>query len=138
MSRSRKKSPFVGYTTAKSDQPWKAKAARAFRHATEQALRGDPSDAALPVKRWARVNPWDAPVTATLDYVLPSLDSCHLPIQRRHTRRKVRHQNQVVMADYIRRVEHIVIDMLENHLSKMLHKRGIITFTATLVNVRVA
>lgn len=61
MSRSRKKSPFVGYTTARSDQPWKAKAARAFRHAAEQGLRADPEGAMLPVKRWARVNPWDAP-----------------------------------------------------------------------------
>lgn len=61
MSRSRKKSPFIGHTTARSDQPWKAKAARAFRHAAEQGLRVDPDGAMLPVRRWARVNPWDAP-----------------------------------------------------------------------------
>jgi hypothetical protein len=61
MSRSRKKSPFMGFTCARSDQPWKAKAARAFRHSAEQQLRADPLCAALPVKRWARVNPWDAP-----------------------------------------------------------------------------
>ena len=61
MSRSRKKSPFTGFTTARSDQPWKAKAARAFRHAAERELCADPDGAALPVKRWARVNPWDAP-----------------------------------------------------------------------------
>lgn len=61
MSRSRKKSPFTGFTTARSDQPWKAKAARAFCHAAAQALRTDPGCVALPVKRWARVNPWDAP-----------------------------------------------------------------------------
>ena len=61
VSRSRKKSPFIGFTTARSDQPWKAKAARAFRHAAERALRADPEAAALPVRRWAAVNPWDAP-----------------------------------------------------------------------------
>jgi hypothetical protein len=61
MSRSRKKLPFIGFTAARSDQPWKGKAARAFRHAAEQALHLDPAEAALPVKRWARVNPSDAP-----------------------------------------------------------------------------
>ena len=61
MSRSRKKSPFIGYTTAKSDQPWKAKAARAFRHAADRALTADPDDAALPEKPWALTNPWHGP-----------------------------------------------------------------------------
>ena len=61
MSRSRKKSPSMGYTTARSDQPWKAKAARAFRHAADRELRADPAGDTLPVKRWALVNPWDAP-----------------------------------------------------------------------------
>lgn len=61
MSRSCKKSPFTGYTTALSDQPWKAKAARAFRHAANQELRADPVSEKMPVKRWARVNPWSAP-----------------------------------------------------------------------------
>lgn len=61
MSRSRKTSPFVGFTTARSDQPWKAKAARAFRHAANQRLRAAGEDAALPEKRWAVVDPWDAP-----------------------------------------------------------------------------
>lgn len=61
MSRSRKKSPFTGFTTARSDQPWKAKAARVFRHAVNWELRADPAGDVLPVKRWALVNPWDAP-----------------------------------------------------------------------------
>jgi hypothetical protein len=61
VSRSRKKSPVIGYTTARSDQPWKAKAARAFRHAADQRLLADGEDALLPVKRWACMNPWDAP-----------------------------------------------------------------------------
>lgn len=60
MSRSRKKSPVTGFTCAKSDQPWKAKAARMFRHAASQTLRQG-ADALLPEKRWAVVNPWDAP-----------------------------------------------------------------------------
>lgn len=61
MSRSRKHTPIIGFTKAKSDKPWKAKAARAFRHAAGQALRGDGEDALLPERRWARVNPWSAP-----------------------------------------------------------------------------
>ncbi len=61
VSRSRKKSPFIGYTTALSDQPWKAKASRAFRHAADLEARADPDEQALPTKRWARVHPWDAP-----------------------------------------------------------------------------
>ncbi len=61
MSRSRKKSPFTGFTTTLSDKPWKAKASRAFRHSAKQALGVDAEGAGLPVKRWAVVNPWDAP-----------------------------------------------------------------------------
>jgi len=61
MSRSRKKSPFTGFATALSDKPWKAKASRAFRHSAKQALGVDADGAGLPVKRWAVVNPWDAP-----------------------------------------------------------------------------
>lgn len=61
MSRSCKKSPFTRFTTALSDQPWKAKASRAFRQSAKQALGGDADGSGLPVKRWAVVNPWDAP-----------------------------------------------------------------------------
>lgn len=60
MSRSRKKTPIIGFTCARSDKPWKARAARSFRHAASQALR-DGENALLPVKRWAVVNPYDAP-----------------------------------------------------------------------------
>ena len=60
MSRSRKKTPIIGHTTAESDKPWKAKAARSFRHAARQALgRGD-DDPPLPERRWAVVNRYDA------------------------------------------------------------------------------
>ncbi|MGC6400684.1 hypothetical protein ACNI3Q_08910 [Sphingomonas sp. FW199] len=61
MSRSRKKTPIIGFTCAKSDEPWKAKAARRFRQAAKQALAGDDGEALLPERRWAEVNPWDAP-----------------------------------------------------------------------------
>lgn len=61
MSRSRKKTPVIGFTCAKSDKPWKAKAARSFRHAARQGLGRDDADALLPERRWAVVNPWDAP-----------------------------------------------------------------------------
>jgi hypothetical protein len=61
MSRSRKKQPFIGHTCAPSAQPWKAKAARAFRHAANQMIHADPEVETLPVKSWARVNPRDAP-----------------------------------------------------------------------------
>ncbi|MBB5687513.1 hypothetical protein [Sphingobium boeckii] len=61
MSRSRKKTPIMGFTCAKSDKPWKAKAARSFRHLARQALgRGD-DEPLLPERRWSVVNPWDAP-----------------------------------------------------------------------------
>jgi hypothetical protein len=38
MSRSRRKSPFVGYTNAETDKPWKAQSARRMRRAARQAL----------------------------------------------------------------------------------------------------
>lgn len=61
MSRSRKKSPIIGFTCARSDKPWKAKAARSFRHRANQALGARGEEALLPVKRWAVVNPCGAP-----------------------------------------------------------------------------
>ncbi len=36
MSRGRKKTPIIGFTCARSDKSWKAKAARSFRHAVWQ------------------------------------------------------------------------------------------------------
>ena len=61
MSRSRKKTPIIGHTTAESDKPWKAKAARSFRHAARRALGRAEGEALLPERRWAVVNPYDAP-----------------------------------------------------------------------------
>ena len=56
MSRSRKKTPIIGFTCAKSDQPWKAKAARSFRHAAKAALGQSDDEPLLPERRWAVVN----------------------------------------------------------------------------------
>ncbi|MBT2186574.1 hypothetical protein [Sphingobium nicotianae] len=61
MSRSRRKSPIIGVTTAQSEAQCKAQAERKVRRLVRQtlgeALHGD----ALPQKRWALVNPWDGP-----------------------------------------------------------------------------
>lgn len=61
MSRSRKKAPFTGFTTAESDQPWKAQVARKTRRAVNQKLGATRDGDALPVKRYATANPYDAP-----------------------------------------------------------------------------
>jgi len=53
VSRSRKKTLIIGFTCARSDKPWKAKAARSSRDAPGQAL-SDGENALLPVNagRW--------------------------------------------------------------------------------------
>lgn len=61
MSRSKRASPFVGYTTADSDKPWKQQAARRARRAVHQTLSETLDGDALPAKRFAITNPWDAP-----------------------------------------------------------------------------
>lgn len=57
MSRSRRKTPIWGYTTADTDKPWKQQAARRERRAVNitlgKALDGD----ALSVKRYALTDP---------------------------------------------------------------------------------
>lgn len=54
MSRSRKKSPFVGYTTAVSDKPWKQQHARRVRRAAHQTLEQTIDGDAVPVSRFAK------------------------------------------------------------------------------------
>lgn len=53
MSRSRKKSPYVGHTTAPSDKPWKQQNARRVRRAVHQALGQTADGDAVPVSRYA-------------------------------------------------------------------------------------
>ena len=61
MSRSRRKTPITGITTAESDGAWKAKAARKLRHKVRQTLNTTLDSDAFAGKRWDVVNPWDAP-----------------------------------------------------------------------------
>ena len=60
MSRSRRKTPIVGITTAKSDGAWKAQAARQLRHRVRQTLDATLDGDAFAGKRWDVVDPWDA------------------------------------------------------------------------------
>ena len=61
MSRSRKKSPFVGHTTAASEAAWKAQVARRVRCVVRQALAKAAEPDALPEKRYAVASAWDGP-----------------------------------------------------------------------------
>ena len=61
MSRSRRKSPFVGWASAESDKLWKAQSARVVRRRVHQVLDATGDGDALPVKRWSLVNPFSAP-----------------------------------------------------------------------------
>ena len=61
MSRSRRKTPIMGITTAESDGEWKAKAARILRHRANQQLKTSLDDHSFAGKRWDAVNPWSAP-----------------------------------------------------------------------------
>jgi hypothetical protein len=61
MSRSRRKTPISGITTAKSDGAWKAKAARILRHRVKQRLDAMLDPYPFAGKRWDAVNPWNAP-----------------------------------------------------------------------------
>ena len=51
MSRSRRKSPFVGYTTAETDKPWKQQSARQVRRASHQVLATTLDGDAVPDRR---------------------------------------------------------------------------------------
>jgi hypothetical protein len=61
MSRSRRKTPIFGHTTAKSDHPWKKLAARKLRHRVKQALNITLDCDGFAGKRWDVENPWSAP-----------------------------------------------------------------------------
>ena len=57
MSRSRRKTPIFGNTTAKSDAEWKAQAARKLRRKVKQHLEQTLDGDGFAGKRWDAVNP---------------------------------------------------------------------------------
>ena len=60
MSRSRRKTPISGITTATSDHPWKKMAARKLRHRVKQELGATLDGDRFAGKRWDLVNPWSS------------------------------------------------------------------------------
>jgi hypothetical protein len=58
MSRSRRRTPIHGFTTAETDHPWKKAASRKLRRRAKQMIKADPDGFALAGKRWDLVNPW--------------------------------------------------------------------------------
>jgi hypothetical protein len=60
VSRSRRKTPITGITTAKSDHLWKKKAARKLRRAVKQRLNSSLDGDRFAGKRWDLVNPWSS------------------------------------------------------------------------------
>jgi hypothetical protein len=58
MSRSRKKTPISGMTTASSDARWKAMAARKLRRSVKQDLNATLDGDRFAGKRWDLVDPW--------------------------------------------------------------------------------
>jgi hypothetical protein len=61
MTRSRRKTPIFGNTTAKSDAEWKKKAARKLRKRQKQHLQATLDGDGFAGKRWDVENPWGAP-----------------------------------------------------------------------------
>lgn len=60
MSRSRRKTPIFGNTTAKSDHPWKKAASRKVRRRVKQTLTATLDGDRFVGKRWELVNPWSS------------------------------------------------------------------------------
>jgi hypothetical protein len=60
MSRSYRKTPIFGHTTAESDHEWKKKAARLLRHRVKQHLDATLDGSRFAGKRWDLVNPWSS------------------------------------------------------------------------------
>jgi hypothetical protein len=58
MSRSRRKTPIFGHTTANSDHPWKKDAARKLRRHVRQQLKSTLDGDRFAGKRWELVDPW--------------------------------------------------------------------------------
>ena len=60
MSRSRRKTPISGHTSAESNHPWKKAAARNLRRTVKQTLKATHDGDAFAGKRWDLVNPWSS------------------------------------------------------------------------------
>ena len=60
MSRSRRRTPITGITTARTDHPWKKAAARALRRAVRQSLKATLDGDRFAGKRWDLVDPWSS------------------------------------------------------------------------------
>jgi hypothetical protein len=60
MSRSRRKTPIFGHTTADSDARWKAMAARKLRRSVKQHLEATLDGDRYAGKRWDLINPWSS------------------------------------------------------------------------------
>lgn len=58
MSRSRRKTPIFGHTTAQSDARWKAMAARKLRRRVKQHIVAMLDGDRFAGKRWDLVDPW--------------------------------------------------------------------------------
>jgi hypothetical protein len=60
MSRSRRKTPIFGHTTATSDARWKKAASRKLRRAVKQRLESTLDGDCFVGKRWDLVSPWSS------------------------------------------------------------------------------
>jgi hypothetical protein len=60
VSRSRRRTPIFGITTAQTDHPWKRQAARKLRRRVKQHLKAKLDGDRFAGKRWDLVNPWSS------------------------------------------------------------------------------
>lgn len=60
MSRSRRKTPICGMTSADSDHRWKKMASRTLRHRVKQDLNAKLDGDSHAGRRWDLVNPWSS------------------------------------------------------------------------------
>jgi hypothetical protein len=60
MSRSRRKTPITGVTTATSDHRWKKVASRKLRRAVRRHLKSTLDGDRFAGKRWDLVDPWSS------------------------------------------------------------------------------
>jgi hypothetical protein len=60
MSRSRRRTPVRGFTSAESDHTWKKAASRLLRRRMKQHLNATLDGTKFAGKRWDLVNPWSS------------------------------------------------------------------------------